>query len=374
MSITFSFIPAKVHTRSSMGVLVEYYVHDPITERMVRKRLRVNKLKTKAQNIARAREIALEINDKLAMGWNPLLPQETATKFMPLKTALRDFLKNHERNIKEGTIRSDTMRSYRSFVNGILGYLGESTPYCYQFDKAFIGKFLDFQYHNKGNSARTRNNYLSFVHNFCNWMVDKGIVRYNEAAGIKSVKEPAKRRVEIDAMTLDAIFKYLEGLPGNYYGLCLTIYLCFVRRTELANLRVYHFDFSRSILTIPAHFSKNQKEGKVTIPDRLRDVLLPVFQGASLNDFAFSDDQFFPGPYKAAPKKISDQWVKVRKALNLPPEFQFYSLKDTGITKLLMAGVPGVKVRDQARHYDLSVTDKYVRHGVSLGDEELRKI
>jgi integrase len=357
-----------------MGVMVEYYVHDPVTDRMVRKRIRVNKLKTKAQNIARAREIALEINDKLAMGWNPLLPQEAATKFLPLKTALADFLKTHDRNIKEGTIRKDTLRSYRSFVNGIMVYLGETSPYCYQFDKVFISKFLDYQYHNKGNSARTRNNYLSFIHNFCNWMVDKGIVRYNEAAGIKSVKEPAKKRIEIDAMTLETIFEYLSTQAGNYYGLCLTIFLCFVRRTELAHLRVGHFDFERAILTIPAQFSKNQKEGHVTIPDRLRDALQPVFQGERLNDFAFSNDGFLPGPHPVTPKKISDHWVKVRKALFLPQEYQFYSLKDTGITKLLMAGVPGVKVRDQARHYDLSVTDKYVRHGVSLGDSELRKI
>ena len=175
-------------------------------------------------------------------------------------------------------------------------------------------------------------------------------------------------------MSMEAIFDYLAIQPGNYFGLCLAINLCFVRRTELAFLRVGHFDFDRSILTIPAEFSKNKKDGHVTIPDRLRDVLKPIFEHEKLSYYAFSANNFMPGPVQITPKRISDQWVKVRKALNLPKEYQFYSLKDTGITKLLMNGVPGVKVRDQARHYDLSVTDKYVRHGVALGDEELRKI
>jgi integrase len=374
MSSKFSFIPARVQSTASRGVEVEYYVHDPITGQMIRKRIRVNRLKTKAQNISRAREIALEINEKLSMGWNPLLPQNSTHKYTYLKAALQQFLVGCERNIKEGTIRKDSLRAYKSYVSNIMLYLGEANPYCYQFDKQFIGKFLDHLYHERGNSARTRNNYLSFIHNFCNWMVDKGIMRYNESSGIRTAKEPPKRRVEIDPMTLEAIFDHLIQQPGNYYGLCMTIYLCFIRRAELAQLKVGHFNFNRSILHIPGEFSKNKKNGNVTIPDRLRDILQPIFKDAKLNDYAFSNNHFLPGPEMVTPKKISDQWVKVRKALNLPKEFQFYSLKDTGITKLLMDGIPGVKVRDQARHYDLSVTDKYVRHEVSLGDDELRKI
>lgn len=59
------------------------------------------------------------------------------------------------------------------------------------------------------------------------------------------------------------------------------------------------------------------------------------------------------------PKKISDTWEKYRKQLNIGREFQFYSLKDTGITDLLNAGVPALKVRNQARHSDIKITEKY---------------
>ena len=54
------------------------------------------------------------------------------------------------------------------------------------------------------------------------------------------------------------------------------------------------------------------------------------------------------------------QWVKVRKALRWSSDFQFYSLKDTGIRDL--ANSEGIVIaRDQARHTDISTTNKYLK-------------
>lgn len=50
----------------------------------------------------------------------------------------------------------------------------------------------------------------------------------------------------------------------------------------------------------------------------------------------------------------------MRKELGFGSEYQFYSLKDTGITDLLNSGVPSLSVRDQARHSELATTEKYI--------------
>lgn len=50
----------------------------------------------------------------------------------------------------------------------------------------------------------------------------------------------------------------------------------------------------------------------------------------------------------------------MRTQLNLPMKYQFYSLKDTGITELLERGVPAKYVKDLADHSSLEVTERYM--------------
>lgn len=53
---------------------------------------------------------------------------------------------------------------------------------------------------------------------------------------------------------------------------------------------------------------------------------------------------------------------KVRVALQFPDKYQFYSLKDAGIRDL--ANAEGIVIaRDQARHSDISVTNRYLKAG-----------
>ena len=55
-----------------------------------------------------------------------------------------------------------------------------------------------------------------------------------------------------------------------------------------------------------------------------------------------------------------DRWARLRKRLDLPKEYQFYSLKDSGIRDL--ANSEGIVIaRDQARHSSVAVTNKYLQ-------------
>ena len=62
---------------------------------------------------------------------------------------------------------------------------------------------------------------------------------------------------------------------------------------------------------------------------------------------------------------------KVRAALRWPDTYQVYSLKDSGIRDL--ANAEGIVVaRDQARHTDISTTNKYLK-GDSMSVHEETK-
>lgn len=63
---------------------------------------------------------------------------------------------------------------------------------------------------------------------------------------------------------------------------------------------------------------------------------------------------------KASSEIFRRWWKKVRKALKWGDEYQFYSLKDSGIRDL--ANAAGIVIaRDQARHTDVATTNKYLQ-------------
>ena len=87
------------------------------------------------------------------------------------------------------------------------------------------------------------------------------------------------------------------------------------------------------------------------------------------NEFLFGH-KLVPGPEKIYVNQFRIEWAKVRKALGWPKSYQFYSLKDSGIRDL--ANAEGIVVaRDQARHSDVSVTNKYLKNS-NVAHEETK--
>ena len=96
----------------------------------------------------------------------------------------------------------------------------------------------------------------------------------------------------------------------------------------------------------------------------------PLLVTANNSDYLFGED-FKPSKKQLNPKKISDTWTKYRNKYKFDSKFQFYSLKDTGIMDLLNSGIPSIKVRDQARHYDIKQTEAYTTRNLTA-DETIK--
>ena len=81
-------------------------------------------------------------------------------------------------------------------------------------------------------------------------------------------------------------------------------------------------------------------------------------------DYYLFGKNFLPNPKRENADQFNRRWKKMRNALGWDDCYQFYSLKDTGIRD--MANAQGVVVaRDQARHRDITTTNKYIqKHGV----------
>ena len=112
--LTSNYLPAMLREHKS-GWNIEYYVENPISHELVRKRVRLTKLVSRYKYLKDARlhanKIVMALNIKLATGWNPLFTSEDARLYTPVNEVCEKFIKE-----KEKEARKDTIRSYASFV------------------------------------------------------------------------------------------------------------------------------------------------------------------------------------------------------------------------------------------------------------------
>ena len=368
---TVDFTPARLYQGKEW--VIQFKVRDPHTNRLRRVRYKWNQIANLQKRKTEGLKMCEGLTQKLYAGWNPLIEANAQRTFLPLKKAIDDFLAQVEQSVKEKAMRPDTLRSYRSFLKNFQLWLGYNYKKWSANQLTFdvIDKFLVHIHLERGRTARTRNNYLSFFIRLGTWFVQKKYLANNPAIDIPKLPESKKRRTVIPRTVRKEILAYLKENNSAYWTMALSIYYTFVRRTELTKLRVKHVNLIQQTLFVPGEYSKNGRDHVVTIPEELGGAMIMHLKKAFPGYYLFSDDNFLPGPTPLTPKKVSDRWAKMRKQLELPAEYQFYSLKDTGITEMLRMGIPPIVVRDQARHHDISVTDLYTPRETQKANPQL---
>lgn len=370
--IFVDYVPAELRENKRWEII--YRVFDPFQNKLVRKAVRVRPLKSINERRKLARRMVKNINKQLERGWNPLKTEETASAFKSFVSELDIFLKRKERESQKNDLRKDSIRTYKSFARVIKKYLidnRQESITIFDFNTYFISEFLDYVYFDRENSATTRNNYLVFLVMLCNHFKSKKFIGSNPAEAIKRIRTKDKVKVIIPDKYRKALFNYLSENNNQYLTLCLASYFCFLRRTELALLRVRDIQIKKSVIVVRSEVSKNKKTQIVTIPEQLINRLATHIARARKDDYVFSENNYLPGPHKLKPKKISDEWTKLRPKIGLPRNFVWYNLKDTGITNLLATGIPAIKVRDQARHYSIQQTEQYTPKFLLRADKDI---
>lgn len=122
---------------------------------------------------------------------------------------------------------------------------------------------------------------------------------------------------------------------------------------------------------IGSSISKNRKDGMVGLNDALIKSMLDLGVFNSPNDYYLFGKGFKPSREKVTTRVYRNYFNKVRAKLKFPDSYQFYSLKDTGIRDL--ANAEGIVIaRDQARHADISTTNKYLKGADMTVHEETK--
>lgn len=366
--------PPKLH-RGKTSWYISYYVKHPETGRFRLFRVKVNHIKPVRERIQAAKEIMAGLQERLALGWNPLLervaPRASSPAFQVFDTYIR---------VKEKEMEAQSMHTYRSYVRVFRQWLQgagftDQTLIC-SINETVARRFMAFLEEDKGVAPRTYNGYLSFLVTFFDWMRDKGYVQDNVFQKIQRKPKrlmKKKRRMLTDA-ELGKLYAFLDESNPEYLAVCLLCYCCFMRPKEIALLKCRDIDVRKQLVHVRPEIAKNDNESFRTIPD----AMMPVIRRLDLSNpgmFLFGahpgeGGNFTPGWKPTAKKKFSDYWAStVRDACGFPMDVQFYSQKDTGITNMLGEGTAINLVQQQADHSSVAMTALYVGHTATAADE-----
>jgi len=352
---TQGYIPAELREGKRWEIV--YHAINPQTGKLVRKQIKCNRITQLSLRRAYAKKLCHEINIKLASGWNPFLEQEASRGFVKLIDALHTFQAEKNKELRE-----DSTRSYNSYLRRLENWLvrrGENNLYCLSFSKQHALDLLSDIYLNQKISNITWNSYLEFYRTLFNWMLEREYCKVNHFLKISKKKTEEKQRKVIPPEMRIRIENYLRENDQPFLCVAMLCYGCLIRPKEILHLKPDNFLINEKIVKIPSNVAKNGKSRNVVMPDYvLAEILKLGLDEVPENLYVFSDN-FRPGKNLRNSRYVGRYWEGLRKALDIPKNISFYSLKDSGITDLLNAGVPAKVVQHHADHSSIEMTEKY---------------
>lgn len=367
-----SYTEPKLHTGNNW--YIDFYSYDPLDQKMKRKKYMLNGITKASDRRRRANEIITNLNIKLRSGWNPWADVENSRQYTPYIDIIQRYHIYLSKLYTAGTIKENTLKDYEKRLRVFEEYTAKHIPaivYAYQIDQSFISDFLDYVLLDRDSSARTRNNYRTWLSSLCNWMIEKQYLIQNPVEKIRQLAEEEKKRSALTVPDIQKLKKYLKKENPHFLFLCQFAYYTFIRPDEITNIKLSDIYLKEQKVFIASSISKNRKDGMVGLNDALIKSMLDLNIFSNPGNYYLFGKGFKPSKEKVTTKVYRNYFNKVREKLKFPDSYQFYSLKDTGIRDL--ANAEGIVIaRDQARHADVSTTNKYLKGSDMSVHEEVK--
>lgn len=353
---------------------VDFLCFDPVSGDMKRKKFMLNSIGKKSERRKRAAEIISNVSSKLRKGWNPWADATTDRQFTQFNTVMDTWTMYLDKLKASGSLKPKTHQDYTSRL-GIFREFNEGKPtpikYIYQLDQGFVSDFLDYVLLDRDVSARTRNNYRTWISVLSEWLIEKKYITTNPVEGIRILKEDEKFRSALPPSELARLKEYLYETDKSFLLACMMEYYTFIRPDELSNIRISDISLKDQRVFVSSTISKNSRDGMVGLNTTVIHLMLELGIFNSPGNCYLFGRHFLPAEKKADSRIFREKFAKIRTQLGWPMQYQFYSLKDSGIRDL--ANAEGIVIaRDQARHSDISTTNRYLK-GDSLSVHEETK-
>lgn len=342
---------------------IDFNSYDPLEQKMKRKKYMLDSINKVGERKKRATEIITNLTYQLRSGWSPWADTSNSRQYTLFSDVTDLYYKYITKLYKSHSYKETTYLDYKKRIKILVEYNEKRVKpiiYIYQFDKVFASDFLDYILIDRDSSARTRNNYRTWLSSFCTWLSEKNYMDKNPIEDIKSITEGAKKRNPLSPKDLVKLRSYLQTTNPHFLLLCQFEYYTLIRPEELSNIKLRDIYLKEQKVFIASSVSKNRKDGMVGLNDTLIKFMIDLDIFSHESDCYLFGPGFMPSLEKSSSRAYRTYFNKVRSTLNFPDSYQFYSLKDTGIRDL--ANSEGIVIaRDQARHADVATTNKYLK-------------
>lgn len=355
--------PVLHRTRKSW--YVDFTILDPASGMMKRKKYMLNRYSSIKARKEMARQKIMWIVEEVKNGWNPWVRAVTTREFTPWTTVMTRYKEYLHVSGRKGLLKPKTVYDYQSRVRIFEQFLDENDirlQHVYQFDRGLCVEFLDYLYYDKDVSAVTRNGYRTWLSTLASWLIDKQYIGRddNPVADIRMMREEEKKREPLPKEALHALRDYLDGYDRRFLLACYVEYYMNIRPDEMRFLKIGYIDIQNSIVALPGKFAKNRKRQEVTVPQKVLKLMIELKIFSSPSQYYIFGPDLSPSTEQVAVNRFRQEWVRIRKAMGWPDSYQFYSLKDSGISDNIdRFGL--LTARDQARHADAATTNRYAK-------------
>lgn len=393
MSISSEFMgytPPILKKTASRGEHIEYYVYNPVTMKMERQRIRLEKLSHQFKNRSQYKQMVMQLmmnlTGKLAGGWTPYGENQNVAEYTPINKAIEAYIADKSRDLRKAS-----MVSYISVAKIFVEWLTTQNIHemaSHLLNQRTCQRFMDELRDRPKFNNNTYNTYLKKYRACFAWMVDRGYCKENPFEKIKTLKKQEKIRQLIPVDAREIVINHVRtSKHPNYEIVMHLIFTSLIRPSEIERLQVRDVDLKNKCIHIPANKAKTHKDRDAALSDTCIAMLIPLLSKPGiLPTWYLINSNYECGPEPCYHGMFKKHWMKIRKECGLPDEMQLYSLKDSGITEMLEAGVSINQVKEAAGHADISTTNKYIGKdtekmieavrgaNVSLGKKKLVKL
>lgn len=358
---------------TSKAWFVYFDFTDTRTGQTIRKQSRkgINAIKSREDRLKAGAGLVKFWKRELAQGWNPFVAADT--RKLPIHYTVSEAFAQMLA-LKLPTLRKRAKETYtymeKSFQQWLIRERLDRVP-VREFAPGDASRYMDYLIVEKGYAGRTHNDHLIVLKSFYNAMIERKWCGENPFKGIKRRPVEVGRNLAYSEEEKDRLRSLLYERDRDLYYLSQIMYYCFIRRSELALLRVGDIDLQNHTITIGADVSKNKTQESVVIPVGLE----PVLREMGLHRYPAHYYLFgrrlvrSAVPYKNVNhissrhnKFLTKRYLK-EKAIDAAKGL--YSWKHSGVVAGYYAtGKDIYSVMRQLRHRDLNTTQIYLK---SLG-------
>ena len=175
----------------------------------------------------------------------------------------------------------------------------------------------------------------------------------------------------------DDIVRFKKELikdPQLWLAVQLEFYCLMRPGHEIRELRISDIDFGRGTVRIDRRRAKKRIERIVTVPKQLMEQMISFYQLHTYprDLFVFSKGGL-PGTKPIGKNNLRYRFNAIRKRLNMPYEYKFYSWKHTGAVEADEAGLPMADISRHAGHNDIKTTGIYLRNKRGFSSKAIRE-